>query len=46
MRLGKLSRDATIERRIVTFLLRLERKRGELQRIENVAEVELGQPAD
>jgi hypothetical protein len=46
MRLSKLSRDATVKRSIVALVLRLERQRRELQRVENVAQVELRQRAD
>ena len=46
MRLGKLPGDAAIERGIVLLLLRLERERGELQRVEDVPEVQFRDRAD
>ena len=41
--LGKLSCDASVKRRVIGPLLVLEPKRGGLQRIQNVAEVDLSE---
>src|SRR5690348_16944334 len=41
MSFGQLARDATVERRVVALVLRLERERGEFESVQDVAEVQL-----
>jgi len=46
MCLSELPRDTTIERGIIPLLLRLQRNRRQLERVQDVAEVELCERAD
>src|SRR5436853_3866596 len=45
-RLSELARDSPVERSVAHFLLLLETDRRELERVKNVAEVELCDPGD
>ena len=46
MRLGQLAADCTIVLRVARLALLLERQGGKLDRIENVAEIQLGYGRD
>ena len=46
MRFRQLSRDGAIERGVVGFPIRVERRGGQLDRVQDVAEVQLRQLGD